>query len=65
MKKYDLESLIETFTQHADLFDQSVEKEKEKHPDWEKWARPDYDFNLARALAEICQSIEQLKRELE
>lgn len=63
---YELKDLIEKFKQHAEQADKNQEEWKKS---WEdnnpNEPIPDHytdDFNLPKALASICQEIEELKK---
>ncbi len=58
MQKYTLEELIKTFEKHAINNHAQLMQDREKYPDAE-WTKNDFD--ISRALCEICKEIEKLK----
>lgn len=58
-QEYSTSNLIETFTRHATEFEESQKELKIKYPDLDI---PDQHFNISRALACICEEIEEIKR---
>jgi hypothetical protein len=60
--KYDLESMIETFENHAKSAEErrkiDLQREKESGEKWE-WLRD--DFNISKALLSICKELKELK----
>lgn len=57
---YDLDNMIETFSRHAQMFEENDKKHKEQFPDRDP--NVEWEFCLSRALAEICREIKEIKK---
>ena len=61
---YDIDSLVETFKEHAIKFKESQERQAQIFPIDQSPARIFNTFSLCEALVTICQEIQSLKAKL-
>ena len=64
-QKYDIDSLIESFTEHSKQFTFGLaELNKKRIENGEDVLPVEYNFSLCEALLNICQEIQDLKAKL-